>query len=176
MFKSEEKMKQNCIRNIGTRSQYFGGQHKIYGRYQWNIKYYGFKDDNEIEAAQNWAFGPYNYETGTFETINDLLGMKIEASIQGRSGGWLVVDTQLTDEQLAVMDNFVKHCLKGLPAFLEEERVFHKEMDAAAGLTDDEATLQDDLKKNEKLVQAIELIREFAGPDFVLLVKGVRVK
>lgn len=33
-----------------------------------------------------------------------------------------------------------------------------------------------DVKANEKIHQAVALIKEFAGPDFVLMVRGVRVK
>jgi hypothetical protein len=112
----------NNFRNVGTEpSPYFRGQHRSYGRYQWCIKYYGFQDEFEIEIARLWAFGEYS--KGHLENLNVVVGRPVEASIEGRSGGWLVIDTELSDAELAKVDTHVKACLKGLPEFLNEERI-----------------------------------------------------
>lgn len=124
--------KQACqIRNDAGQSHYFGGQFRGYGRYQWNIKHYGFESSDEIEQALLWAFGDHvrvgkRADNGNaiygFDGISDLLGRSIESFIAGRSGGWLVIDTQLTAQELRLVDRHVKACMKALPAFLAEER------------------------------------------------------
>ncbi len=120
-------------------SQYFGGAYQGYGRYQWSIKYYGFKHEDEIEAAQLWAFGDW-VKQGTkasngntlrgFDGISNLLGRPIESGTEGRSGGWLVIYTELTGEELTKIDEHVRCCMEALPTFTAEEREFHKSENA----------------------------------------------
>ena len=120
-------MKKCEIRNDPGLSSYFGGGHRDYGRYQWNVKFYGWQNEWEIEAARLWAFGEYMYSRGGFDELNDLIGRPVKASLSGRSGGWLVIDTELTKAELRKVDRHVKACMKGLPAFLKEERAFNTE-------------------------------------------------
>jgi len=124
------------IRNNPGLSSYFQGGYRGYGRYQWNIKYYGWQNDYEIESAVLWGFGDH-IKIGTkaingntirgFDLLNEKLGRPIEASIEGRSGGWLVVHSELSEEELNVVDDYVRSVMEGLPSFLEEERKFRKE-------------------------------------------------
>lgn len=115
------------IRNNPGLSSYFKGEFAAYGRYQWNIKFYEFEDDCEIETAVFWAFGEHeklkNGRYG-FSAISDLLGREIESHIDGRSGGWLVIDTELRAYELKQLDAFVESSMRGLPEMLKEERAF----------------------------------------------------
>ena len=61
---------------------------RIYGRYQWNIKYHDWRDYDEISTARMWAFGEFSRPDQGFERINSLLGRKIRAELGGDSGGW----------------------------------------------------------------------------------------
>lgn len=115
------------IMNNPGQSSYFGGGYSRYGHYQWNIKYYGFQNEHEIELAQLWAFGDYLYSKGEFEYLNEVVGRPVKASIQGRSGGWLIIDTELTDDELDKVTKHVDACMKGLDDFLKEERRFQEE-------------------------------------------------
>lgn len=117
------------IRNHPGSSSYFGGGYRGYGRYQWGIKYYGFESEFEIELAQNWAFGSYTkLQSGKygFWLINDLLGREVEASIEGRSGGWFVIHSKLSKAELDKVDAHIEQCREYLPDFLIEEREFRK--------------------------------------------------
>lgn len=113
------------IRNNPGTSNYFGG-YRGYGRYQWNIKYYGFQDSREVEAALLWSFGEYDYKLSQFQGINEVIGRPVKAWIDGRSGGWLVIDEELSKEELQRMDLHVSACLEGLSQFLQEEREYLK--------------------------------------------------
>lgn len=122
-------MKRRCeIRNNPGMSSYFGGGYRAYGLYQWNIKFYGFQAEWEIEIAQQWVFGDYIYSKGHFEYLNEVVGRPVKASIQGRSGGWLVIDEELTDEERAKVDAHVAASMKALPEFLKEERAYHSSL------------------------------------------------
>lgn len=122
------------IRGKVSRSQYYGGGYRKYGKYQWDIKYYWWESDYEIEAAVQWAFGdrvrnganPHTRNTVYgFDGISELLGRPIASSIAGRSGGWLVIDTELTQTELERMDEFVEGLMAGLPQFLRDEREYY---------------------------------------------------
>ena len=110
------KMKKSEIRNDPGISSYFQGGYRGYGRYQWNIKYYNFESEFEVEVAQFWVFG------NDFDAIKDLLDREVECSIAGRSGGWFVIDTELTKKELKLIDAYIKSCLKHLPKHLKEWR------------------------------------------------------
>ena len=102
-------MGQHCLRNIQLRetSPYWGGGFERYGRYQWRIKYYGFKSDDEIEYALLEFFGVYDYTTGSFPVIDALLGGVVKAGIDGRMGGWFYVDTYLCAADLHKLDIYI---------------------------------------------------------------------
>jgi len=118
-------MKKCEIRNNPGMSSYFGGGYRFYGRYQWNVKFYGFAAEWELEAATFWALGEYLYSKGQFEYLNEIVGRPVRASLSGRSGGWLVIDEELTDEELRKVDTHVAACMRALPEFLKEERAYH---------------------------------------------------
>lgn len=119
------------MRRVNGPSVYFRGAFNKYGRYQWNIKYYRFESEFEIESAILWAFGEYSYKDRGFDGLNELLGRAVKSGTDGRSGGWLVIDTELTDAELELIDAHVESCLKGLPDFLKEEREYRKEFETA---------------------------------------------
>jgi hypothetical protein len=113
-------------------SAYFLGAYRGYGRHQWSIKWYGWEGGYEIETALQWAFGdhvrlsrdPKDGRRG-FDGISDLLGRPIESYTAGRSGGWLVIDSELSEDELVKVDEHVARCMAALPEFLREEREFH---------------------------------------------------
>lgn len=128
-------MRTKFMTNIGP-SSYFGGGYRGYGRYQWDIKFYGWNNDYEIESAVLWGFGDH-VKIGTkelngngiygFDLISDIVGRPIESSIEGRSGGWFVVHSELSEEELQKINEHVDGVMKGLPEFLKEERKFREE-------------------------------------------------
>ena len=133
-------LKRQGMRRCTRQSSYFQGKYNRYGLYQWDIKYYGFESEFEIEAAGVWAFGDH-VKVGTnpvngnkvygFDGISNLLGRPIQSSTAGRSGGWLVIDTALTDEELDKVDKHVEACMAHLKDFLIDERAFHAEQGGA---------------------------------------------
>lgn len=124
------------IRNNPGISSYFGEGYNGYGRYQWNIKFYQWNNDYEIESAVLWGFGDH-VKIGTkaingntvygFDLISERLGRPIESSIEGRSGGWFVIHSELSEEELKAIDDHVRSVMEGLPDFLKEERKFREE-------------------------------------------------
>lgn len=131
-----KQLKDQGMRRCKHSSSYFRGAFNKYGRYQWDIKFYDWQNEYEVESAVLWAFGEH-VKFGTkpsngnsryhFDQLSEVVGRPVEARIQGRSGGWLVIDSELTEEELAKVDAHVEACMKGLKAFLTEERAFRKE-------------------------------------------------
>lgn len=122
--------KEEQIRLTNGPSNYFQGVFATYGRYQWNVKYYGYQSEDEIEYAQFMFLGNY-IEHGQghfkdvvsgFETINQLLDRQIESSLQGRSNGWLVINTDLSIKELEIVDAYIQNSMKLLPKVLKEYR------------------------------------------------------
>jgi hypothetical protein len=145
-------------------------------KYQWNIKYYGFENDWEPEEALRWAFGEYLYKDGGhFETLDEVVGRRVHASTAGRSGGWLVIHDELTDEEFAAVDRHVKACLAGLTDFLKSERQFLVEQKMAA--EEEEKARRKALKSDARVNEVVDCLREISGPgnDFVLFIKGIRI-
>jgi hypothetical protein len=112
------------IRRSGT-SSYFLGKFNDYGRYAWEIKYYRFENDYEVEQSQLWAFGEHvklsNGQYG-FEHFTELFGRDIVSHIDGRSGGWLVIQSELSKAELRKIDTYISAIMKALPQFLNDER------------------------------------------------------
>lgn len=170
------------IRNDPGMSNYFQGKFQGYGMYQWNIKFYGFQDESEIEAAQLWAFGEHivvsKSERGStnlkygFEGISALLERPIESGTAGRSAGWLVIDTELTDAELEKVDAHVKSCMEGVAEFLKEEREFHASEKKAQA---DQA--EADLKrlKRDPNIQLVLKVLDETGLDYSLSVDGIKL-
>lgn len=128
-----KSLKSQGMRRCRHESSYFQGRYNKYGRYQWDIKYYDFQNEFEIETALFWAFGDYvkvgvNPVNGNtirgFDGLSELLGRPIESGTAGRSGGWLVIDTELTPAELKKVDAHVEACMNGLSDFLRDEREF----------------------------------------------------
>ncbi len=148
---------QSRIRNTSGPSSYFMGRFKGYGLYQWNIKFYGFESDEEQSRAVDFYFGTFEAVPSKihgqlihgFENINSLLGRPVKASIQGRSSGWLVIDSELTAKELKAVDKFIKDGIKSLPEFLVEERKAQAEM---------EAELKADEEAEAERIKAIPLV------------------
>jgi len=162
------------IGNNPGMSSYFRGYYRHYGLYQWNIKYYDFQNyDTEIEAAQEWAFGWYDYKSGSFETINQVVGRLVKASIQGRSGGWFVVDTELSEEELKAIDDYIQLFMDGLPSFLAEERQMRQ--DEEDYRLEQERKTESTLKSNKDIQKAIKLIQKVTDCDATLVVKGIKL-
>lgn len=121
-MKTMNNVNNNQSYNGTGRSCYFGGEFCEYALHQWNIKYYRFEADWEVETALNYAFGP------NLEILTDLLGYEAEFSIEGRSGGWLCTDAELSFEEVKIITNYVQSVLRELPKVLDEERNLMKEV------------------------------------------------
>ena len=164
------------IRNNPGQSAYLGGGHRTYGRYQWCIKYYGFRADWEIEVAQQWAFGDWRKQVDGqygFDGISDLLGRPIDATIHGRSGGWLVVDSELSPEELRKLDEHVAACMVELPAFLANEREFRAAEEREA--KEQERIKADALAADPRVAEIKRLIEDTVGSDAALYMRGIRI-
>ena len=112
---------QSIIGNPGE-SSYFLGRFPAYGKYQWNVKYYDWANEEEIEIARLWAFG--DRVNNGYPEINELLGREVSAWFDGRGGGWFVIDSELTEEELIKVSDRITAIMGYLPTFLKEEREF----------------------------------------------------
>ena len=112
---------QSIIGNPGE-SSYFLGRFKAYGQYQWCVKYYDWGNEGEIEIARLWGFG--DRVGNTYSEINELLGREVSAWFDGRSGGWFVIDSELTEEELIKVNDRITAIMEYLPTLLKEEREF----------------------------------------------------
>jgi hypothetical protein len=113
--------KEQGLRRCRHSSSYFRGAYNKYGRYQWDVKCYRFNDEYEIEIARDSFFGYKN------ELIGELLGRPVDCWFDGRMGGWFVIETELTEEELQKVDEFIEEVMNGLPKFLRELRTETKE-------------------------------------------------
>ena len=102
-------------------SSYFLGRFKAYGQHQWNVKYYDWGSESEIEIARLWAFGDRG---NGYSEINELLGREVSAWFDGRGGGWFVIDSELTEEELIKVSDRITAIMEYLPTLLKEEREF----------------------------------------------------
>ena len=164
------KQNDHEIRGEICKSNYFRGGYRDYGRYAWCIKYYDFQNNDEIESALFNMFGEYIYSKQGFEYFTELLGRPIKSSTAGRLGGWLVIDTELTERELQKIDEYIASVMKSLPDFLKEERAFKLEQENEAKEIEKQNRIK--LNKSRKLKAACKLLRELAGFDVSLSVKG----
>ena len=122
--------KQNQIRRINGPSNYWNNARELYGLYQWNIKYYGgYEDEIEIEYIQLCLLGEhfkYQENKHGFTALKDLLNKNIESHLDGRCGGWLVVNTPLTNKELSIIDEYILHSMNQIPNLLKEFREQNK--------------------------------------------------
>lgn len=119
-------LKNQGLRRCTHSSSYFRGAFPSYGRYQWDIKYYGFNNNYEIEEALSFFFNIGDW-IGLPNRFTEELGKDVKVSIQGRSGGWLVIDTELTEAELNKVDEIVDSAMNALPSYLEELRQDNEE-------------------------------------------------
>ena len=118
---STNENNQSIIGNPGE-SSYWVGRFKAYGQYQWNVKYYDWGSESEIELARYWAVG--DRVGNGYSQLNELLGREVLAWFDGRSGGWFVIDSELTEEELIKVNDRITAIMGYLPTFLKEEREF----------------------------------------------------
>ena len=118
--------KQNQIRRTNGASNYWNNAREVYGKYQWNVKYYSYESEDEIEFIQLCLLG-IDLERGKgFTALKDLLNKDVESHLGGRSGGWLVINTPLTNEELSIVDEYVSISMKQIPNLLKEYRKENK--------------------------------------------------
>ena len=157
-----------------TKSQSRYSVHKHHGPHQWNIKYYDFESEYEIESAVFAFFGEYDHKTGSFEMINELLGRVVRASISGRSGGWFVIDEpELSDSDFQMIDQHISSAMDSLPEFLKEEREYRAQEQRDA--EEQESQLRASLETNPEVTAVLETLRRVAGSDFQLSIKGIKL-
>lgn len=145
-------------------SAYFQGKYQSYGPYQWSIKYYDWDADWEIEEAHHAFF----YDD--FADLKEYVGRDIEVSIAGRSGGWLVVDEDLTKDEVQKVTEWVVATMKSLPDFLKEVRAERKAEEEA------EKEAEEKLRNSKAVKESVKFLEKKFGKDFSLVVKGVRIK
>lgn len=105
------------IMNKPHKSNYFQGAYAGYGRYQWDLKYYDWKNDYEPEDACNEFFGIDG------EHLSAIVKRPLKVWMDGRSGGWLVIDTELTENEQKQLNSYIDKCFKMLPKYLKQLRV-----------------------------------------------------
>ena len=118
-------------------SPYFKGRYKMYGPYQWNIKFYDWQSDDEIEAANEAFF----YDD--FYDLKERLWRDVKVHIDGRSGGWFVIDEDLTVDEWEEVNDYINGVMKALPKFLKEYREENKKKNPS-----DESDLYEFLEKH----------------------------
>lgn len=110
----------NMITEV-ERSPYFGGEFREYAKHQWDIKYYGFQDESEIAEACFVIFGD------NFEELVNSCCINAEFWIDGRSGGWLCTNRDLSIKELRRVTDYIKDSLKNLPEILKNYRTMYKD-------------------------------------------------
>lgn len=93
-----------------NKTPYFQNGHRAYGRYQWNVKRYDWHRISLESEAFEQALEDLRCDT--IEVIQYKLGAldrEISIGFDGRSSGWLVIDSPLTDDELALIDMLVDH-------------------------------------------------------------------
>jgi len=181
------------IRGDPGHSSYFQGGYRSYGRYQWNCKYHdwGFAGEegsfeDEVESARRFFFGEYIHDKhgrkGGYEALPAIIGRKpldeggalIDSGFSGRSGGWFVVDEDLTDEELEKLDTYIMEMMnQGLKQYLEDERAFRRQEKADAEAEERERRRK--VLSDKRLQRIADRLRKIAGDDFSLIVHGVDV-
>lgn len=181
------------IRGNPGHSSYFQGGYRAYGRYQWACKWHDWGVDgeetsfeNEIEDARRFFFGEYihdkNGRKGGYDALPAIIGRKpleeggtlIDSGFSGRSGGWFVVDDDLTDEELEKLDTYIKEMMDtGLEQYLKEERAFRQQEKADAEAEERERRWK--VLSDKRLQRIADRLRKIAGNDFSLIVHGVDV-
>jgi hypothetical protein len=184
---------QKQIRGNPGHSSYFQGGYRAYGQYQWNCKYYDFgvegeegSWENEIDDARRFFFGEYTQDKKGrkcgYDALPFIIGRKpleeggtlIDSGFSGRSGGWFVVDEELTDEELEKLDKYIQEMMDtGLKQFLEEERAVRRQEKADAEAEERERRRQ--VLGDQRLQRIAAQLRKIAGEDFSLIVHGVDV-
>lgn len=125
------KINPKGLRGVSGPGPYFGGKHQKYGPYQWNVKLYNvpIENDWDYETLQLYFLGEHKKlpKGGYgFEFISEELGRPIESSLEGRSGGWLVVHDELSDDEISKIDWMVEGIHKNAKKFLEEEHEYQR--------------------------------------------------
>jgi hypothetical protein len=177
---------QRQIRGDPSTSSYFQGGYRAYGRYQWSAKWHGWEDFvQEVEAARAFFFGEYirpDGHRGGYTELPAIVGRKpydeggqlISSGFDGRSGGWFVVDEELTDEELEKLDRYIHDMMHGgLKQFLEDERAFHRQEKQEA--EEEERTRRRQILGDPRLQCLVNQLRQIAEDDFVLIVHGIDV-
>lgn len=167
------------IRNVKGTSGYFMGGYRVYhkdGGFQWDVKLHhiDLEHEYELEMLRDTFlgyYGKYDNKYG-FEHINDLLGRKVDASLAGRSGGWLVIDENLSETEVEKIDNLVTDIMNHSQAVLNEYRR-EAEEERQAELAElnnkrDEIASLDNVKKAVKLLKAI-------SSDIKLTINGIEL-
>ena len=90
------------VKTHQKKTPYFNNGLEYYGRYQWNVKRYDWENDEDINDAQLNTIQRLKFE------LND---PRLDISFQGRSGGWLVIDTPLEPMELRRVDVLVEKYL-----------------------------------------------------------------
>jgi hypothetical protein len=181
---------QHQIRGDPGMSSYFQGGYQAYGRYQWNAKYYDWGTDEEgsfefeIEEARRYFFGEFiqrkNGKWG-YEALPAIIGRKpldeggelISSGFSGRSGGWFVVDDELTEEELHTLDQYIEKMMKGeLKQFLEEERAIRRQEKQDA--EEEERQRRREVISDPRLLRVVDQLRAITD-DFSLIVRGVDI-
>ncbi len=153
----------NKLNTFTVSNRYRAGVH---GLHAWNVKYYGWMDEFEPSEAIEYFLGP------ELEKVSELLGRPVTTSFEGRSGGWFVINEELTADEITVIDTYINKCMRELPQFLHELR-------AEIELAKTHARKQDDELRADVLSRDYvkALLAEFGGGDshVELTINGVKI-
>jgi len=96
------------------------GGRSLYGRYQWDVKYYGWMDEIEPSFVIDHFLGAETKDG--YQVIDEIVGRTVNCFFEGRSGGWLVIDTELTEDELERVDEYIEKSMRDIPVLLHDLR------------------------------------------------------
>jgi len=152
--------------------------------YRWNMKYYDWQTDYECEDARRFVFGEYvkmktkrygsNHDRYTFDMLADIVGREVEASFEGRSGGWFTIHDELNAVEYAAVTKHVDQAMHGaIKEFLDEERKIRREEQEEA--EEDARQLKHEVLSDLRIGRVLKQLHKHFPNNFRLIVRGVDV-
>jgi hypothetical protein len=152
--------------------------------YRWNMKYYHWESEYEVEDARRFVFGEYvqmktkrygsNNARHTFDQLEDIVGKEVEAGFEGRSGGWFVIYDELTTEEYARVTKHVADAMDhAIKEFLVDEREFRRheaELEA-----EEERERKQGILADARIARILRQLHKHFPDNFTLVIRGVDV-
>ena len=152
--------------------------------YRWNMKYYHWESEYEVEDARRFVFGEYvqmktkqygsNNTRHTFDQLENIVGKEVEAGFEGRSGGWFVIYDELTEEEYARVSEHVKTAMDtSIKEFLVDEREFRRQ--EAEEAAEEERDRKRAILASPRIARMLRQLHKHFPDNFTLIVNGVDV-